>query len=63
MYELETTKFMFNYVHKTLLKPLMEHFTLNIAYHDHNTRKRQAPHVKSAALCYTKGHAIWGNLT
>ena len=45
MYELETAKFMFDCIHKTLPKPLMEHFTLNTAYHDHNTRQSQAPHV------------------
>ena len=50
MYELERAKFMFDSIHKTLPKRLMENFTLNTAYHDNNTRQNQAPHVKSAAL-------------
>ena len=50
MYELETAKFMFDCVDKTLSKPLMQHFTLNTAYHNHNIRQIQASHVKSAAL-------------
>ena len=49
MYELETAKFMFDRIHKRLPKPLMEHFTLNTAYHDHNTRPSHAPHVKGAS--------------
>ena len=68
MYELETAEFMFDCIHKTLPKPLIEQFTLNTAYHDHNTRRRHAPHVKCAALVLlliqynTKGPAIWGNV-
>ena len=50
MYEIETAKFMFDCVHKTLPKSLMEHFTLNIAYHDHNTRQSRPPHVNITAL-------------
>ena len=68
MYKLETAKFMFDCVHKTLPIPLMEHFTLNIAYHDHNTRQSQAPHVHNRRTCLAsnsilhQGPAIWGNL-
>ena len=42
IYELETVKLMFDCMHKILLKPLMEHFTRIIVFHDHNTRQGQA---------------------
>jgi len=68
MYELETAKFRFDCIHKTLPKPLMEHFTLYTAYHDHNTRQSHAPHVKKRRTCLAsnsilhQGPAIWGNV-
>ena len=68
MYELETAKCMFDGVQKISPELLMEHFTLNTAYHDHNTRPSHAPHVKKRRTCLAsnsilhQGPAIWGNL-
>ena len=68
MYELETAKCMFDGVQKISPELLMEHFTLNIAYHDHNTRQSQSSHVKKRRTCLAsnsilqQGPAIWGNL-
>jgi len=59
---------MFDCIHKTLPKSLMEHFTLNTKNHDHNTRQSQAPHIKKRRTCLASnsilhhGPAIWGNV-
>jgi len=68
MYELETAKFMFDCIHKTLPKPLVEHFTLNTADHNYNTRQSHALHVKKGRTCVAsnsilyQGPSIWRNL-
>jgi len=68
MSELEMAKFMFNCMHKTLPRDLMEHFTLNIAYHNHNTQQSQPSHVNNCHICLPsnsilqQGPTIWGNL-
>ena len=68
LYELETAKIMFDCIHKTLPKPLMEHFTLNTEYHDHNIRQSHTPRVKKRRTSLAsnsilhQGPAIWGNL-
>ena len=51
MYELETAKFMFDCIRKTLPNPLLEHFILNTAYHDHNTRQSHASHLNKRRNC------------
>jgi len=56
----------FDGVHQILPKPLMEHFTLNIVYHDHNTQQSQIPHVNKRRTFPSSNsilhQGIWENL-
>ena len=61
MYELETAKFVFNSMHKTLPKPLMKHLTLNTAYHDHHTQQSQVPHCLASNSILHQSSNIWKN--
>ena len=58
MYELETAKFIFDCIHKTLPKPLMEHFTLNTGQYTTKSRTscKKTPHLIVLLLVqyYTK---------
>ena len=68
IYKLQLGKFMYQITKESVPAPLCSMFVLNTSIHDHNTRQRNNPHIKSRASAFANksithaGSKLWNEI-